>query len=161
MRLVSSAGQPAVEVDFRVWATRAVGSSDPAGNRENKRVHGFGVHGWGPPSRLGNRAARRASRIGKPNFAESFVARETLRRMRERTDSEPGQPGSRGVHTTNFRPGQPGRKSVDTTNSPVVQPAGESVFRGARRAGNRASGEWTRRTLLTGHCEAGTVVKTS
>jgi len=93
MRSVSSAGQPAGEIGFRVWATRAVGSSDPAGNRESERVHGFGVHEWGPPSRLGNWAARRASRNRGTDFSRSRSSRRKL--CGERGRGPTPSPGNR------------------------------------------------------------------
>lgn len=151
MRSVLSTGQPGGEIGFKVWADPCSGLVRSRGQPRERTSTWFRGPWMGPAEssgKLGGTA--RFARIGEPNFAEAFIAKETLRRTRARTDSEPGQPGSRGVHTTNFWPGQPGQKSVDATNSPVVQPAGESVFRGARRAGNRAAGESKRRTRTHG-----------
>jgi hypothetical protein len=52
---------------LRVWAdpcseVRAI----PRATARSSGLHGFGVHGWGPLSCLGNWATQRASRIGKP-----------------------------------------------------------------------------------------------
>lgn len=85
-------------------AVRAISRATAGANER----HGFGVHGWGPRGRPGNRAAARASRIGKPkrggvhregNFADgcgSGPTQSTGNRAREACTRQTHGPGNRG-----------------------------------------------------------------
>jgi hypothetical protein len=162
VRSVWSTGQPGGEIGFRAWATRAVGSDDPAGNRESDRAHGFGVHGWGPPNRLGNRAVRRAPRRSGNRISRRRSSRRKLCGERGRGPTlSPGNWVREACTRQTFGPGNRGgrewtRQTLRSCNRQERACFEELDVRATVRRESRSDAP-----ILTGHCGDGDVVETS